>query len=335
MFETMLSVGALRDPPRLPFTSPGWRMRAASPPISSSSRLLLLLRRDAYMPDFLNPPPAGPTAELEDELEVMLSIPAAQIRAEVTRCYEDKALPAALERFLSRPRTAVRDARRAASRLLGARTGRALAAHQVASRARHPVSLAAARRWRHQRAVRRPRSFDHLAARRRPADREAGMRRYDRSARRAGLAVASECVCMAEGGARHRTAVATDRRLPGPRRGQPGKPSDRPAGRAVEAARWRSSVGPVRSGPAALNHRPRPRARDLTRWRLPTPLRALFGGPRLPPPRPPHGPLPAFTQRRSAYARERPAGCVGRHGLASAAPGASSLATTTRLLCAS
>lgn len=109
MFETMLSVGALRDPSAAPLHLP-WvedaRRRTADLELEP---LLLLLRRDAYMPDFLNPPPAGPTAELEDELEVMLSIPAAQIRAEVTRCYEDQTVPAALERFLSRPRAAVRD----------------------------------------------------------------------------------------------------------------------------------------------------------------------------------------------------------------------------------
>jgi hypothetical protein len=108
MFETMLSVGALRDtaaaPLHLPWVEDARRLTADL----ELEPLLLLLRPDAYMPDFLNPPPAGPTAEIEDELEVMLAIPAAQIRAEVTRCYEDTALPPALERFLNRPRAAMR-----------------------------------------------------------------------------------------------------------------------------------------------------------------------------------------------------------------------------------
>jgi hypothetical protein len=107
MFETVLSVGALRDPAAAPLHLP-WvedaRRLAADLELEP---LLLLLRPGAYMPDFLNPPPAGRTAELEEELDVMLATPAAQIRAEVTRCYEDTALPAPLERFLSRPRAAV------------------------------------------------------------------------------------------------------------------------------------------------------------------------------------------------------------------------------------
>jgi Family of unknown function (DUF5937)/Helix-turn-helix domain len=108
MFETMLSVGALRDPAAAPLHLPWVEDARRLTADLELEPLLLLLRRGAYMPDFLNPPPAGPTAELEDELEVMLAIPAAQIRGEVTRCYEDTALPAELDTFLSRPRTAVR-----------------------------------------------------------------------------------------------------------------------------------------------------------------------------------------------------------------------------------
>lgn len=125
MFETMLSVGALRDPAAAPLHLPWVEDARRLTADLDLEPLLLLLRRDAYMPDFLNPPPAGPTAELEDELEVMLSIPAAQIRAEVTRCYADTALPAALERFVSRPRTAVR----ALAELLRAYWELVLAAH--------------------------------------------------------------------------------------------------------------------------------------------------------------------------------------------------------------
>jgi hypothetical protein len=108
MFEMMLSVRALRDPAAAPLHLP-WVDNARRLTVDLELEpLLLLLRRGAYMPDFVNPPPAGPTAELEDELEVMLATPAAQIRAEVTRCYEDAALPPELEGFLSRPRAAVR-----------------------------------------------------------------------------------------------------------------------------------------------------------------------------------------------------------------------------------
>lgn len=108
MFETMLSVGALRDPAAAPLHLPWVEDARRLTADLELEPLLLLLRPDAYMPDFLNPPPAGPTAELADELEVMLATPPAQVRAEVRRCYEDTALPAALEGFVSRPRTAMR-----------------------------------------------------------------------------------------------------------------------------------------------------------------------------------------------------------------------------------
>jgi hypothetical protein len=108
MFEMMLSLRALRDPAAAPLHLPWVEDARRLTADLQLEPLLLLLLPDAYTPDFLNPPPAGPTAELEDELEVMLATPAAQIRAEVTRCYEDTAPPAALERFMSRPRTAMR-----------------------------------------------------------------------------------------------------------------------------------------------------------------------------------------------------------------------------------
>jgi hypothetical protein len=108
MFEMMLSLRALRDPAAAPLHVPWVEDARRLTADLELEPLLLLLLPDAYTPDFLNPPPAGPTAELENELEVMLATPAAQIRAEVTRCYEDTVMPAALERFLSRPRAAMR-----------------------------------------------------------------------------------------------------------------------------------------------------------------------------------------------------------------------------------
>ena len=125
MFEMMLSVRALRDPAAAPLHLPWVEDARRLTADLELEPLLLLLRRSAYTPDFLNPPPAGPTAELEDELAVMLATPAAQIRAEVTRCYEDTALPPALERFLSRPRTAIR----ALAELLGTYWELVLVAH--------------------------------------------------------------------------------------------------------------------------------------------------------------------------------------------------------------
>ena len=109
MFEMMLSFGALRDPAKAPLHLPWVEDARRAIADLELEPMLLLLRAGAYMPDFLNPPPAGPTAELEDEIAVMLATPASQIRAEVTRCYEDTTLPPALEGFLSRPRAAMRE----------------------------------------------------------------------------------------------------------------------------------------------------------------------------------------------------------------------------------
>jgi DNA-binding transcriptional ArsR family regulator len=62
---------------------------------------------DVYAPDFFHPAPAGPSADIDDELEVMTRTPPSQIRAEVLRTYAGQRLPAVLEPFVSRPAEAV------------------------------------------------------------------------------------------------------------------------------------------------------------------------------------------------------------------------------------
>jgi hypothetical protein len=108
LFETTLSVRALRDPAatavHLPWVEDARRLAAGL----DLEPLRLLMRPDAYAPDFINPPPRGPAAEFEDELEIMLATPAAQIRAEVRRCYDGVPMPARLEPFIEKPRAAVR-----------------------------------------------------------------------------------------------------------------------------------------------------------------------------------------------------------------------------------
>ena len=107
LFEATLSIRALSDPAaaavHLPWVEGARRLVAGL----DLEPLRLLARSDAYSPDFLNPPPTGPTGELQDELDVMRATPAAQIRAEVERCYEDRALPPALQPFIDRPRAAM------------------------------------------------------------------------------------------------------------------------------------------------------------------------------------------------------------------------------------
>jgi DNA-binding transcriptional ArsR family regulator len=109
MFEATLSVRALEKPDtclvHMPWLEQTHRLAAQL----DLEPVRLLQRPGAYAPDFLNPPPAGPVAEFEDELALMLATPAAQVSAEVRHCYEGQPLPAALEPFVTRPRGALRE----------------------------------------------------------------------------------------------------------------------------------------------------------------------------------------------------------------------------------
>src|SRR4029077_2675846 len=111
LFETMLSIQVLTDPAGSAIHA-HWVERARKRVAGLDLEpLRLLMRHDvaSYAPDFLNPPPSGPTAELEDELAVMVATPSSQIREEVLRSYSGRPLPAALEQFVSRPRSAIRN----------------------------------------------------------------------------------------------------------------------------------------------------------------------------------------------------------------------------------
>ena len=63
--------------------------------------------REAYTPDFVDPPPGSPLGELEEELDGMLATPPEQVRRELRRAYEGQALPAVLEPLLADPRRAL------------------------------------------------------------------------------------------------------------------------------------------------------------------------------------------------------------------------------------
>jgi DNA-binding transcriptional ArsR family regulator len=109
MFEATLSVRALRKPDTCLVHLPWLEQTHHRVADLDLEPIRLLQRPDAYAPDFLNPPPAGPMAEFEDELAVMLATPAAQVRAEVRHVYDGRQLPRALEPFIERPRAALRE----------------------------------------------------------------------------------------------------------------------------------------------------------------------------------------------------------------------------------
>src|SRR5437660_3338654 len=109
LFETTLSVSVLRNPSAAAVHVPWIEQARHLAAGLDLEPLQLLMRRDAYAPDFINPPPSGPAAEFEEELQLMLSTPTAQIREEVQRCYSDTRLPARLEPFVEKPRAAGRE----------------------------------------------------------------------------------------------------------------------------------------------------------------------------------------------------------------------------------
>src|SRR5438270_6144154 len=131
MLETIRSVSAL-DEPAIGAIHLPWVEQARELTGELDLTLLRALQRsEIYDPDFVNPPPSCPLAEFEEELAVMVSTPAAQIRAEVAHAYENRATPAVLEPFLSRPREAIREL----AELMREYWERALAAHWPRMRA--------------------------------------------------------------------------------------------------------------------------------------------------------------------------------------------------------
>jgi DNA-binding transcriptional ArsR family regulator len=70
--------------------------------------LIAIQTSDNYNPDFINPPPSSPLADLEEELAVMVATPAAQIRMEVLRAHPDGNVPAVLLPLVEHPKRAIR-----------------------------------------------------------------------------------------------------------------------------------------------------------------------------------------------------------------------------------
>jgi DNA-binding transcriptional ArsR family regulator len=119
--ELLRSVAVLDDPSgralHLPWASEARRRTAGL----DLAPLLALQPGPRYSPDFVDPPPSGPLAEIGDELAAVAATPAGQARAEILRAYPGDSLPAALAPFV--------DAPAALADLLRAYWDRALAGH--------------------------------------------------------------------------------------------------------------------------------------------------------------------------------------------------------------
>lgn len=131
MLEAIRSVSALEEPARGAIHLPWVEQTREVTGDLDLTPLRALQRSEIYDPDFVNPPPSCPLAEFEEELAVMVSTPAAQIRAEVAHAYENRPTPPVLEPFLSRPRAAIREL----AELMREYWERSLAAHWPRMRA--------------------------------------------------------------------------------------------------------------------------------------------------------------------------------------------------------
>jgi DNA-binding transcriptional ArsR family regulator len=108
LIETIYSVNALDDPASRTLHLP-WIVEARSATADLDLSLIRALQpRDVYTPDFVQPPPAGPLADFEEELARVAATPAAEIRREIRRAYGDR-VPAVLQPLLDQPRRAVRE----------------------------------------------------------------------------------------------------------------------------------------------------------------------------------------------------------------------------------
>ncbi|MHB8531489.1 MAG: ArsR/SmtB family transcription factor [Solirubrobacteraceae bacterium] len=109
MFEMTRSVKALQDPAGAALHLP-WVEQSLPRTAELDLRPLFALQSSpAYNPDFVNPPPSSPMAELEEELATMVATPAQQIAAEVRYAYRGARLPDVLEPFVAQPSKAIQE----------------------------------------------------------------------------------------------------------------------------------------------------------------------------------------------------------------------------------
>lgn len=107
MWELVSGLGLLRDPSLASLHLPWIEQARAAAGEVDSTRLLALIAPRAYMPDFLTPPPSSPLATFEDELRLIRSTPAAQVRREMGFFLGRRKPPETLLPLLERPRSAL------------------------------------------------------------------------------------------------------------------------------------------------------------------------------------------------------------------------------------
>ena len=86
--ETTDALRSLVMPGREGYHLPWQRQVRGRLPDLGIEPLLAMLAIRGYQPDFLNPPPAGPFTEIDDELERVRATPADRVLAELHRCLD-------------------------------------------------------------------------------------------------------------------------------------------------------------------------------------------------------------------------------------------------------
>lgn len=109
MWELVASLRLLQQPDRAALHLP-WvnevrpRVREIELPLE---RVFPVLPPEGYIPDFLTPPPSGPLASFEDELEQVVSTPVDQISHDIAFLHDCGTPPAGLVPFVEDPQGAV------------------------------------------------------------------------------------------------------------------------------------------------------------------------------------------------------------------------------------
>ena len=109
MWETAAAIRALRNPSMVSLHLP-W-VKQIRGDIRDLDLTLAhgLLPRKGYIADFLTPPPSTPLAKFEDELELVRSTPAEQIRTDVDILLRDGVPREVLQPYVGDPRSAVEE----------------------------------------------------------------------------------------------------------------------------------------------------------------------------------------------------------------------------------
>jgi DNA-binding transcriptional ArsR family regulator len=108
MFELMSGLRTLRDPGRAPMHLPWLREAIPAAYEIGLEPWLGLLPSRGYIPDFITPPPTTPLATFEEELELVRSTPAKQIRIELEIVARRSGSSPAIEAMRDHPRREVR-----------------------------------------------------------------------------------------------------------------------------------------------------------------------------------------------------------------------------------